>query len=100
MTSSSLNLSPSGPRSYLNAQPPRSHDSDPPGSSITPSTDTNSETTILPISASSSRVCTSHCAERENSSVEAGDPARRGSHPPQPVDGRGGRTEAGPGAPL
>src|SRR4051794_29835347 len=54
MTSSTLNLSPSGPRSYLNAQPPRSQFSDPPGSSITPSTDTNCDTTNLPISSSCS----------------------------------------------
>src|SRR3954469_17188565 len=54
MTSSSLNLSPSGPPSYFNPQPPRSHPSEPPGSSITPSTDTNCDTTTLPISSSCS----------------------------------------------
>ena len=49
-SSSSLNLSPSAPRSKENAQPPRSKPSDPPGSSITPSSVTNSETTSLPMS--------------------------------------------------
>src|SRR3954471_12984956 len=58
MSSSSLNWSPSGPRSYLNAQPPRSQPSLPPGSSTTPSTDTNCDTTTLPISISSWSGCT------------------------------------------
>src|SRR4051812_49047122 len=49
ITSSSLNLSPSSPRANLNAQPPWRVPSDPPGSSTTPSTLMNCETTILPI---------------------------------------------------
>src|SRR4051794_273427 len=49
ITSSTLNLSPSGPRSNSNAHPPRSMFSEPPGSSITPSTVTNCDTTSLPI---------------------------------------------------
>src|SRR3954447_1938929 len=65
MTSSSLNWSPSGPRSYLNAQPPRSQSSDPPGSSITPSTDTNCETTILPMSPPSILVALMTAASAE-----------------------------------
>src|SRR6266540_2498021 len=47
VTSSSLNWSPSGPRSNWKAQPPDSEASDPPGSSITPSTVTNCDTTSL-----------------------------------------------------
>src|SRR3954471_1842679 len=47
ITSSSLNLSPSGPRSICKAQPPCSWLSDPPGSSKTPSSVTNCDTTIL-----------------------------------------------------
>src|SRR5262245_293150 len=50
MVSSVLNLSPSSPRLNSKAQPPRSKPSDPPGSSKTPSTVTNSVTTRLPIS--------------------------------------------------
>src|SRR3954452_1111672 len=49
MTSSSLNLSPSSPRSYSNAQPACSKSSAPPGSSTTPSRVMNCVTTILPI---------------------------------------------------
>src|SRR4249919_3417179 len=49
-TSSSLNLSPSAPRSNLNAHPPCANPSAPPGSSITPSSVTNSDTTMRPIS--------------------------------------------------
>src|SRR4029453_5335285 len=49
MTSSSLNLFPSSPRSNWNAQPPRSQLSEPPGSSTTPSTEMNCETTTLPM---------------------------------------------------
>jgi hypothetical protein len=52
ITSSSLNWSPSSPRSNLKAQPPRSQSSEPPGSSITPSTETNCDTTTLPMIAS------------------------------------------------
>src|SRR5580765_4238749 len=52
IVSSSLNLSPSSPRSNRNAQPPRSRSSDPPGSSKTPSNVTNSVTTTRAISAS------------------------------------------------
>src|SRR4051794_25020506 len=52
MVSSTLNLSPSSPRENSKAHPPRSLPSDPPGSSATPSIDTNSDTTILPISCS------------------------------------------------
>src|SRR4051794_31728729 len=51
ITSSSLNLLPSSPRSNLNDQPPYSKSSEPPGSSITPSRDTNCVTTISPISS-------------------------------------------------
>ena len=50
IVSSSLNLFPSSPRSISNVQPPYLKSSAPPGSSITPSSDTNSVTTILPIS--------------------------------------------------
>src|SRR3954447_6958017 len=50
MSSSNLNLSPSSPRWYLKAQPPRAKSSAPPGSSMTPSTVTNCETTTLPMS--------------------------------------------------
>src|SRR3954454_16860825 len=50
MSSSSLNLSPSGPRSNWNAQPPRSRSSAPPGSSNTPSVVTNCETTSFAMS--------------------------------------------------
>src|SRR4051794_6773632 len=46
INSSNLNLSPSSPRSKRNAHPPRPP-SAPPGSSITPSSVTNSETTIV-----------------------------------------------------
>src|SRR3954469_15381187 len=52
IVSSSLNLSPSSPRLISKLQPPYLKSSAPPGSSITPSSDTNSVTTILPISAS------------------------------------------------
>src|SRR6185312_11210866 len=52
IVSSSLNLSPSSPRSNRNAQPPRSRLSDPPGSSKTPSSVTNSVTTTRAILAS------------------------------------------------
>src|SRR3954463_1803952 len=47
INSSNLNLSPSSPRSKRNAQPPPRMPSAPPGSSITPSSVTNSETTIV-----------------------------------------------------
>src|SRR3954451_6667776 len=47
--SSSLNLSPSSPRLYSKLQPPYLKSSLPPGSSTTPSSDTNSVTTIRPI---------------------------------------------------
>src|SRR6266536_2393789 len=46
--SSSLNLSPSSPRLISKLQPPYLKSSAPPGSSMTPSSDTNSVTTILP----------------------------------------------------
>src|SRR5438132_7006159 len=49
-TSSNLNLSPSSPRLTSKLQPPCSKPSAPPGSSMTPSSDTNSVTTIRPIS--------------------------------------------------
>src|SRR5215208_7972168 len=52
IVSSSLNLSPSSPRENSKLQPPWSKSSEPPGSSITPSSDTNSVTTILPIRCS------------------------------------------------
>src|SRR5438270_1224377 len=48
-TSSYLNLSPSSPRENSNDQPPYLKSSAPPGSSITPSSETNSVTTIRPI---------------------------------------------------
>src|SRR5881392_404665 len=51
VSSSSLNLFPSSPRSYSKVQPPCSKSSEPPGSSNTPSTETNSVTTSLPIFA-------------------------------------------------
>src|SRR5258708_15231003 len=47
--SSSLNLSPSCPRSILKVQPACLKPTPPPGASITPSSETNSVTTILPI---------------------------------------------------
>src|SRR3954453_14834685 len=50
--SSTLNLSPSAPRLYSKLQPPYLKSSLPPGSSITPSSETNSVTTILPIASS------------------------------------------------
>src|SRR3954471_22065222 len=50
IVSSSLNLSPSSPRLISKLQPPCLKSSAPPGSSITPSSDTNSVTTIFPIS--------------------------------------------------
>src|SRR4051812_12769094 len=49
--SSSLNLSPSSPRENSKLQPPYLKSSDPPGSSITPSSETNSVITILPMSS-------------------------------------------------
>jgi hypothetical protein len=49
MVSSSLNLSPSGPRPNASVQPTRSKLSDPLGASTTPSTEMYSVTTILPI---------------------------------------------------
>src|SRR5215475_1634666 len=52
IVSSSLNLSPSSPRSKRNAQPPPSRSSDPPGSSKTPSSVTNSVTTTRAIVSS------------------------------------------------
>src|SRR5947207_9523444 len=51
--SSSLNLFPSSPRSNSKVHPLYLKSSAPPGSSITPSSETNSVTTILPISVSS-----------------------------------------------
>src|SRR5690349_2065052 len=51
-TSSYLNLSPSSPRENSNDQPPYLKSSAPPGSSITPSSETNSVTTIRPIATS------------------------------------------------
>src|SRR6185295_6058226 len=47
-TSSTLNLSPSSPRAISKLQPPYLKLSEPPGSSTTPSSDTNSVTTIRP----------------------------------------------------
>src|SRR2546423_14003350 len=52
MVSSSLNLSPSSPRAISKVQPPYLKSSAPPGSSITPSSDTNSVTTTRPTLAS------------------------------------------------
>src|SRR6187551_2590558 len=49
MVSSTLNRSPSSPRWIWNVQPPCLKSSAPPGSSITPSSETNSVTTIFPI---------------------------------------------------
>src|SRR4051795_5833379 len=51
MVSSILNWSPSSPRAISKLQPPYLKSSDPPGSSRTPSSETNSVTTILPMSA-------------------------------------------------
>src|SRR5439155_207459 len=48
MVSSTLNLLPSSPRSISKVQPPCLKSSPPPGASMTPSSDTNSVTTILP----------------------------------------------------
>src|SRR6266508_282988 len=48
MVSSSLNWSPSSPRLVSKAHPPCWKPSAPPGSSATPSSDTNSVTTIFP----------------------------------------------------
>src|SRR5919202_1679879 len=49
IVSSSLNLLPSSPRSISNVQPPYLKSSAPPGSSMTPSSDTNSVTTMFPM---------------------------------------------------
>src|SRR4029453_587817 len=49
IASSSLNLSPSGPREKASVQPTRSNFSVPLGASTTPSTEMYSVTTILPI---------------------------------------------------
>src|SRR4029453_11952344 len=49
IVSSSLNLSPSGPREKASVQPTRSNCSVPLGASTTPSTEMYSVTTILPI---------------------------------------------------
>src|SRR3954468_22338911 len=57
IVSSSLNLSPSSPRLISKLQPPYLKSSAPPGSSMTPSSDTNSVTTILPILCSFRREC-------------------------------------------
>src|SRR6476660_7533551 len=57
ISSSTLYWSPSAPRSNCNAQPPRLKFSAPPGSSMTPSSVTNSVTTIL-------RMCTSTVLDR------------------------------------
>jgi hypothetical protein len=78
MSSSSLNLSPSSPRSNANAQPPCSKPSAPPGSSITPSSVTNSETTMRPISSSSVIDCRRYDdATARNSSDDAAASAAR-----------------------
>src|ERR1700681_130317 len=63
-SSSSLNLSPSGPRLNLKDQPPCLYPSAPPGSSITPSSETNSLTTTFMMFPPSER-----------------SPARAGRHP-------------------
>src|SRR5213596_3295665 len=56
IVSSSLNLLPSSPRSISNVQPPYLKSSAPPGSSMTPSSDTNSVTmSLAAISRSSAR---------------------------------------------
>src|SRR5919197_2857791 len=60
MVSSSLNLSPSSPRENSNAQPPYLKSSLPPGSSMTPSSDTNSVTMMRPISGLASVVEVEH----------------------------------------
>src|SRR5256886_17015624 len=49
MVSATLNSPPSSPMPISNVQPPYLKSSEPPGSSMTPSSDTNSVTTILPI---------------------------------------------------
>src|SRR5918996_3970715 len=54
IVSSSLNFSPSSPRLNLKLQPLCSKSSDPPGSSNTPSAETNSVTTTLPMRSSCS----------------------------------------------
>src|SRR5215211_597902 len=52
ISSSSLNLSPSSPRLNSKDHPACSNSSPPPGASMTPSRETNSVTTTLPISSS------------------------------------------------
>src|SRR4029453_11384343 len=52
IVSSSLNLSPSSPRLISKLQPPCLNSSPPPGASMTPSSDTNSVTTIRPLDSS------------------------------------------------
>src|SRR3954447_2184774 len=54
--SSILNWLPAAPRSNSNVQAPRTKSSSPPGASITPSSDTNSVTTIRPMTASCERL--------------------------------------------
>src|SRR5258706_14459067 len=56
ISSSDLNLSPSGPRSYWKVHGP-SFGFSPPGPSMPPSTDTNSVITILPIKLPPFREC-------------------------------------------
>src|SRR5215210_926791 len=55
IVSSTLNWSPSSPRENAKAQPPCLKSSDPPGSSMTPSRDTNSVTTMRAICLSCDR---------------------------------------------
>ena len=64
-----LNSSPSSPRSNSNDQAPRTKSSSPPGASITPSSDTNSVTTSLPIVASRAGYSSAGSPSRSTSPV-------------------------------
>src|SRR5947199_4621332 len=75
ISSSCLKRSPSSPRLNWNTHPPRAQPSEPPGSSITPSTETNSETTSFAISVQGNRV--SHGEHVRVTWPSRGDRARR-----------------------
>src|SRR6202042_769905 len=119
MTSSSLYFMPSG-SSNLNVQPPKSVPSLPPGSSITPSSEMNSVTTILRmsilpclISMHTLKRRTSPCAfDKQRSGLDAAvrsqhrarDPGAPERHPPHrrqsadPDEDQRQRAQAEPGA--
>src|ERR1051326_4857353 len=76
ISSSNLNLSPSGPRLKRNAQPPKGNPSDPPGSSTTPSNVTNSVTTSRMAQTSECAVSTLETSNRQEQN--------RREHQPRP----------------